>query len=84
MAWSSQSGHVTGPVSLPLFKLSFCTTVGLRSNLVWTHLPQRDNLFAVFDYVTRSSVEGFISQKRTLKLVRGGEVLVCLLGSSLS
>ena len=66
----------SGPVSLTLFKLSFCTTPILRANLVWTHLPQRDNLFAVFDYVTRKDVEGFTTEKKILKLMRGGDLLV--------
>lgn len=66
----------TAPVSLPLFKLSFCTTPTVRVNLVWTHLPQRDNLFAVFDYVSQKDVEGFTTQKKILKLIRGGDLLV--------
>ena len=71
----SQTNIAPGPISLALFKLSYCTTQELKSKLVWTHLPERDRLFAVFDYV---NVGGFTSQRRTLKLVRGGDLLVRL------
>ena len=73
MASMSQPNLVPGSVSLALFKLSYCTTQELKSKMVWTHLPERDRLFAVFDYV---NVGGFTSQRRTLKLVRGGDLFV--------
>ena len=68
--------HMTGPVPLSLFKLSFCTTATLRSNLLWTHLPNRDDLFAVFDSVYHKDLEGPVTEKKVLKLVRGGDLLV--------
>lgn len=68
-----------GTVSLSLFKLSFCTTANLRSNLLWTHLPNRDDLFAVFDSVFRKDLQGSVTEKKVLKLIRGGDLLVCSL-----
>ena len=73
----SQSTLVPGPVSLTLFKLSFCTTANLRSNLLWTHLPNRDDLFAVFDSVFHKDLEGSVAEKKVLRLIRGGDLLVC-------
>ena len=77
MVLISPSSIHPAPLSLPLFKLSFCTTPTVRANLVWTHLPQRDNLFAVFDCVSQKDAEGFMTQQKILKLVRGGDLLVC-------
>ena len=76
MASMSQTILAPGSISLALFKLSYCTTRDLKARLLWTHLPERDRLFAVFDSV---NVGGFTSQRRTLKLVRGGDLLVRLL-----
>ena len=75
----SRSTLLSGPVSLTLFKLSFCTTATLKSNLLWTHLPSRDDLFAVFDSVFHKDLEGSVTEKKVLKLIRGGDLLVGLL-----
>ncbi|KAL8784483.1 MAG: hypothetical protein Q9195_009030 [Heterodermia aff. obscurata] len=72
MASLLQTSLLPGSISLALFKFSYCTTQELKSKLVWTHLPERDRLFAVFD---RVNVGGFTSQRRTLKLLRGGDLL---------
>ena len=61
---------------MTLFKLSFCTTPTLRSHLLWTHLPNRDNLFAVFDSLFQKDLEGSVTEKKMLKLIRGSELLV--------
>ena len=76
---ASQSSQVIGPQTLTLFKLSFCTTPDLRSNLLWTHLPNRDDLFAVFDTVFGKDIELPVTEKKVLKLVRGSELLVSAL-----
>lgn len=72
----SQSTSLAGPMTLTLFKLSFCTTAALRSSLLWTHLPNRDDLFAVFDSTYSRDLEGSITEKKVLKLIRGGGLLV--------
>ena len=77
----SQLAPKPGPLSLPLVKLSFCTTSTLRANLLWSHLPYRDDLFAVFDVISYKDLGGCVSEKRVLKLFRGGEILVCLFES---
>ncbi|KAL8825961.1 MAG: hypothetical protein Q9191_004090 [Dirinaria sp. TL-2023a] len=73
--FGSQSSVIQGPTSLTLFKLSFCTTPTLRSRLLWTHLPNRDNLFAVFDSLFQKDLEGSVTEKKMLKLIRGSELL---------
>ena len=77
MAFSSQS-TLLGPESLPLFKLSFCTTATLHSKMIWTHLPHRAGLFAAFDQIRKSGLGGLVSEKKVLKLIQGGDLLVCL------
>jgi len=76
-AFSTHSS-LLGPESLPLFKLSFCTTATLQSKMIWTHLPHRDSMFAVFDQIRKSGLGGLVSEKRILKLVQGSDLLVCL------
>ena len=66
-----------GLTTLPLKKFSFVTTPASRGKLLWTHLPQRDNLFAVFDFATGKDLEGLVVKKRFLRFVRGDEILVC-------
>jgi hypothetical protein len=44
--------------------------------MLWTHLPNRDDMFAVFDQVRRKCLDGTVSDKKVLKLVRAGELLV--------
>lgn len=63
-------------VSLSLFKLSHCTTPNLQSNLLWTHLPNRDNMYAVFDRIRKTSLEGLIVEQKVMKLICYGELLV--------
>lgn len=67
-----------GPTSLHLFKLSHCTTTTPRSNMLWTHLPNRDDMFAVFDQLRRKNPDGSIVEKKVMKLVRAGELLVSM------
>ena len=69
-----------GPVTLPLFKLSHCTISGPGARMLWTHLPNRDDMFAVFDQVRSTELGGAVISKQVLKLVRGGELLVSTQG----
>ena len=77
MASVSGIGSSQGPISLPLFKLSFCTTATHGSKLIWTHLTGKNEMFAVFDQVRKIGLGGAITEKRLLKLTRGGDLLVC-------
>ena len=77
MASSSQS-TLLGLESLPLFKLSFCTTATLQSKMMWTHLPHRDSMFAVFDQIRKTGLGGLVFEKKILKLIHGGDLLVRL------
>lgn len=77
MASSSQGAPIEGPVSLPLFKLSFCTTATHGSKLIWTHLSGNNEMFAVFDQIRKLGFGGSVIEKRLLKLTRGGDLLVC-------
>lgn len=79
MALSSQANtlEAEGLTTLPLKKFSYVTTRASHTKLLWTHLPQRDNLFAVFDFTTAKDLEGLTVKKRFLRFLRGDEVLVC-------
>ena len=44
--------------------------------MLWTHLPNRDDIFAVFDEIRSRELDGTISGKQVMKLLRGGELLV--------
>lgn len=83
MASSSQVNtfDAEGLTTLPLKKFSYVTTPASCGKLLWTHLPQRDNLFAVFDFVIDKDLEGLIVKKRFLRFVRGDEILVCRSGN---
>ncbi|KAL8789718.1 MAG: hypothetical protein Q9213_000968 [Squamulea squamosa] len=65
----------SGPVSLPLHKLSFCTTATLHSKMLWEHLAGGVDLFAVFDHVRKPGLGRAVSEKQVLKLVRHGDLL---------
>lgn len=67
-----------GPISLPLHKLSFCTTASLHAKMLWEHLSGGIEMFAVFDHVRKPGL-GTVSEKQVLKLVRHGDLLVCTL-----
>ena len=73
---SAVSNMAIGPVTLPLFKLSHCTVSGHGSRLLWTHLPNRSDMFAVFDENRSKDLGGIVVSKQVLKLIRGGELLV--------
>lgn len=73
----SQSSLPTGPLTLALFKFSYATYRGLQAVVPWTHVPERSNLFVVFDDVRSRENNGLITTTKLLKIVCGGEVLVC-------
>ena len=64
-------------LSLPLFKFSYATTAAIQGKLHWTHLPQRDNIYVVFDDVSSQDRQEGPFNRRLMKIVRGGETLVC-------
>ncbi|KAL2044738.1 hypothetical protein N7G274_002513 [Stereocaulon virgatum] len=63
------------PVTLPLFKISYSTTATPRSSKQWTHLPNRDSMFVVFDMVRKKDLDGVVVERKLLKLVKEGELL---------
>ncbi|KAL9132412.1 MAG: hypothetical protein Q9175_006412 [Cornicularia normoerica] len=63
------------PITLPLFKFSHCTSPNPQAKMIWTHLPQRSDMFAVFDLIRKVGIGMIVSEIRVLKLVRGGELL---------
>lgn len=46
--------------------------------MVWTHLPQRSDMFAVFDVIRKVGTDKVVSETKVLKLVRGGELFVSI------
>ena len=46
--------------------------------MIWTHLPQRSDMFAVFDMVRKARIGKVVSETKILKLIRGGELLVSI------
>ena len=44
--------------------------------MLWTHLPNRDDMFAVFDKIRSRDLDGTVTGKQVMKLLRGGELLV--------
>ena len=75
---STASTVTRGPVTLPLFKFSHCTSPNPQAKMIWTHLPQRSDMFAVFDVIRKIGTGMVVSETKTLKLVRGGELLVSM------
>ena len=75
---STASTVVRSPVTLSLFKFSHCTSPNPKAKMIWTHLPQRSNIFAVFDVIRKVEIGMVISERKVLKLIRGGELLVSI------
>ena len=73
---STASSTLHGPVALPLFKFSHCTSPNPQAKMIWTHLPQRSDMFAVFDVSRKVGIGMIVVETKVLKLVRGGELLV--------
>ena len=73
---STLSTVAQGPVALPLFKFSHCTSPNPGAKMVWTHLPQRSDMYAVFDIIRKVTVGKDVSETKILKLIRGGELIV--------
>ncbi|KAL9037220.1 MAG: hypothetical protein Q9180_003843 [Flavoplaca navasiana] len=64
-----------GPVSLPLQKLSFCTTPLLHSKLVWEHLSDQNRICAVFDQIKKPGLGQTATLKHVLRLVQDSHLL---------
>ena len=73
----SQVGSQSGLVALELFKFSFSTSASRRSLVQWTHLSGRGDILAVFDNITTTDASGLLVKRLFLKVLHGGEVLVC-------
>ncbi|CAF9936953.1 MAG: hypothetical protein ALECFALPRED_007017 [Alectoria fallacina] len=43
--------------------------------MIWTHLPQRSDMFAVFDVIRKVGIGKVVTETKVLKLIRGGELL---------
>jgi hypothetical protein len=65
-----------GLVTLSLCKFSYATSSPHQSTLLWTHLPERDHLFVVFDDENGQHLEGAVISRRVMKIIRGGSILV--------
>ena len=78
MSFASQIDHVYSPVSLSLYKLSFCTTATLHANTLWEHLSGSSDMYAVFDRVRTPGLGQTVSEKQILRLIRHSNLLVCL------
>lgn len=76
MAFPSRNTAAYSPVSLPLHKLSFCTTATLNAKMLWEHLTGGLDMYAVFDYVKKPGLGQSVSEKQILKLVHHGDLLV--------
>lgn len=68
---------LNGLLTMPLGKFSYATTLALQSKPIWTHLPDRDNMFAVFDLVSSMGSGDDVSQRNVLKVVRASDLVVC-------
>ncbi len=68
-----------GPVSLPLHKISHCTTPSVRAqHMEWKHSPNRDDMFAVFDTMRSKDISNRVTEHRVLKLICGSDQMVSL------
>ncbi|KAA6413315.1 MAG: hypothetical protein FRX48_03059 [Lasallia pustulata] len=66
---------LNGLLTMPLGKFSYATTLALQSKPIWTHLPDRDNMFAVFDLVSSMGSGDDVSQRNVLKVVRASDLV---------
>lgn len=46
--------------------------------MIWTHLPQQSDMFAVFDVIRKIGIGMVVLEIKVLKIVRGGELLVSI------
>ncbi len=65
---------------LPLAKFSYATSLSEHDAYInWVHLPQRDNLFVVFDTIRIRLSGNRYEERKVLKVVCGSDILVILL-----
>ena len=67
---------VPGPASLPIMKLSHCTSQNLQAKVTWTHLANRDDMYVVFDLLRTNVSDGSVKEHSVLKVVTAGELFV--------
>ena len=81
MSSSSQKGSLfnDSSLTLSLFKISYTSSATVQGKFTWTHLPQRDNIFAVFDGLNGPAYGASSQVGRVLKLLQNSDVLVCFL-----
>ena len=81
MAFSSQRGSQNceiPTITLKLAKFSYATNASLQdSHVPWIHLPERDTLVAMFDFSHIQVADGSWEDTKTLKVLRGAEIVVC-------
>ncbi|MCJ1273299.1 hypothetical protein MMC21_001089 [Puttea exsequens] len=65
---------VPGPASLPIMKLSHCTSQNLQAKVTWTHLANRDDMYVVFDLLRTNVSDGSVKEHSVLKVVTAGEL----------
>ena len=73
---SSWSPAAVGPTVMSLVKFSFATCGESALPVPWTHLSEEDNFSLAFDTIKVQASDLSIVEKRTLKVLRGMEVLV--------
>ena len=66
-----------GLTTFQLYKISMATNPRFYGNLLWTHIKQRDDMRFVFDDMVTQHPNGLVSTKRCIKVMAGGDVLVC-------
>ena len=71
-----ESSPDTGFQAFALLKYSFVTTASLRGRLPWNHVPQRSNLFAVFDKVSYVEQDKSVRILNLLKIAEGPNLIV--------
>lgn len=81
---SSSQGDADDLTTLSLLKLSYATTPDLHVKPLYTHLPPRDDIFAVFDRVSSKNFEGIVVKNQRMKIIIGSNTLVCPKASYLS
>jgi hypothetical protein len=64
-------------ISLALCKFSHASSnISFHGKLIWTHLPERGNLFLVFDRRTQKDSAGIVFKASLMKIIRGSDVIV--------
>lgn len=70
---------IDGPTTLSLIKFSYATTPTLQAKILWTHLPERNDLYAVFEEVNTKQSGGLLQRRKMLRIIQGSNLIVSLL-----